>query len=176
MSRQTRAAIPVSTKLLEPATRNVKQVAAQLLNKRLTLKRCYDKSSHPLQPLAEGQVVRMQTAKGYDRLGTVKEMSKEPRSYIVQADGKTSRRNRRHILPVAEPPSPQLVDDPDQQDNSPPTVDSSPPPQMPASHTVQPQHPSSPQPQSTTPSPIVNRDTQYTTRSGRTCKPNPKYM
>ena len=176
MSRQTRAAIPVSTKLLEPATRNVKQVAAQLLNKRLTLKRCYDKSSHPLQPLAEGQVVRMQTAKGYDRLGTVKEMSKEPRSYIVQADGKTYRRNRRHILPVAEPPSPQLVDDPDQQDNSPPTVDSSPPPQMPASHTVQPQHPSSPQPQSTTPSPIVNRDTQYTTRSGRTCKPNPKYM
>ena len=49
------------------------------------------------------------------------------RSYIVQADGKTYRRNRRHILPVAEPPSPQLLDDPDQQDNSPPTVDSSPP-------------------------------------------------
>ena len=47
-----------------------------------------DRSSHPLQPLAEGQVVRMQTAKGYDRLGTVNEMSKEPRSYIVQADGK----------------------------------------------------------------------------------------
>ena len=53
----------------------------------------------------------MQTAKGYDRLGTVKEMSKEPRSYIVQADGKTYRRNNRHILPVTEPPSPQLLDD-----------------------------------------------------------------
>ena len=80
------------------------------------------------------------------------------------------------MLPVAEPPSPQLVDDPDQQDNSPPTVDSSPPPQMQASQTVQTQQPSSPQPQSTTPSHIENQDTQYTTRSGRTCKPNPKYM
>ena len=48
-------------------------------------------------------------------------------SYIVQADGKNYRRNRHNMLPVAEPPSPQLVDDPDQQDNSPPTVDSSPP-------------------------------------------------
>ena len=108
MSRQTRAAIPVSTKLLELTTRNIKQVTAQLLNKRLTLKRHYDKSSHPLQPLTEGQVIRMQTLKGYDKLGTVKEMSREPRSYIVQADGKTYRRNRRHILPVAEPPPPQL--------------------------------------------------------------------
>ena len=123
MSRQTRAAIPVSTKLLEPTTRNVKQVTAQLLNKRLALKRHYDKSSHPLQPLTEGQVIRMQTLKGYDKLGTVKEMSREPRSYIVQADGKTYRRNRRHILPVAEPPPPQLFGDPDPEDTSPPTVD-----------------------------------------------------
>lgn len=72
MSRQTYAAISVSTKLLEPTTRNVKQVTAQLLNKRLTLKRCYDKSDHTLQPLEEGEVVRMQTVKGYDKLGTVK--------------------------------------------------------------------------------------------------------
>ena len=174
MSRQTLAAIPVSTKLLEPTARNVKQVTAQLLNKRLTVKRHYDKSSHPLQPLTEGQVIRMQTLKGYDKLGTVKEMSREPRSYIVQADGKTYRRNRRHILPVAEP-SP-LFGDPDPEDISPPTVDSPPPTQVPTPNTAQPQHPFSPQPKPTAHPPIENHDTQYTTRSGRICRPNPKYM
>lgn len=43
----------------------------------------YDASSRPLQPLVEGQVVRMQTFKGHDHLGTVKEVCKEPRSYII---------------------------------------------------------------------------------------------
>lgn len=51
MSRQTRAAIPVSTRLLQPAPKNTQQVNAGLLDKRLTLKHHYDKSSHPLQTL-----------------------------------------------------------------------------------------------------------------------------
>ena len=38
MSRQTHAAIPVCYKLLEPTTRNVKHVTAQLFNKRHNLK------------------------------------------------------------------------------------------------------------------------------------------
>ncbi|KAL7837377.1 hypothetical protein SRHO_G00270880 [Serrasalmus rhombeus] len=87
ISRQT--CIPVCTKLLEPAPKITQQVSAQLLNKRLTLKNQYDKSRHQLQPLAEGQVVHIQTPKGYDQLGTVKGMSKELRSYIIQSNGKT---------------------------------------------------------------------------------------
>ena len=51
MSRQTRAAIPVSSRLLEPSPKNVQLVRAQLLNKRLTVKRHFDKSSRPLEPL-----------------------------------------------------------------------------------------------------------------------------
>lgn len=60
MSRQTRAAIPVSTKLLQPNPKDAQLIRTQLLNKRLILKRHYDISSSPLKPLAEGQVIRMQ--------------------------------------------------------------------------------------------------------------------
>nr|XP_055041672.1 uncharacterized protein LOC129429173 [Misgurnus anguillicaudatus] len=50
----------------------------------------------------------MQTIKGHDHFGTVKEVCKEPRSYIIESNGGTYRRNRRHILPVAEPPPLQV--------------------------------------------------------------------
>ncbi|KAK5883110.1 hypothetical protein CesoFtcFv8_019475 [Champsocephalus esox] len=93
MSRQTRAAIPVSTKLLQTNPKDAQLIRTQLLNKRLILKRHYDISSSPLKPLAEGQVIRMQTPKGYDRLGVVKEVSKKPRSFIIQVDGTSYRRN-----------------------------------------------------------------------------------
>ncbi|XP_039878491.1 uncharacterized protein K02A2.6-like [Simochromis diagramma] len=103
LSRQTRTTLPITTKLLEPQHLESERVKAQLLNKRLTQKVCYDRSSRPLPPLNEGQVVRLQTPQGYDRTGVVKELCKEPRSYLVQSDGNTYRRNRRHILPVSEP-------------------------------------------------------------------------
>lgn len=106
LSRQTRSTIPINFKLLEPAPKHVQKVTAQLLHKRMTQKRHYDASSRPLQPLVEGQIVRMQTPKGYNNLCMVKEVNKEPRSYTIQCNGRTYRRNRRHILPVAEPPPP----------------------------------------------------------------------
>lgn len=61
MSRQTRTTLPVSRQLLQPASLNTQQVTAQLQKKRLSQKLSYDKSSRPLQPLLEGEVVRMQT-------------------------------------------------------------------------------------------------------------------
>ncbi|KAL7865172.1 hypothetical protein SRHO_G00104190 [Serrasalmus rhombeus] len=179
MSRQTRAAIPVCTKLLEPAPKITQQVSAQLLNKRLTLKHQYDKSSYQLQSLAEGQVVRIQTPKGYDQLGAVKERSKEPRSYIIQSNGKTYRRNRRHILPVAEPlPPAQLsAEDQDPQNTGPSATDSVPPtPHTPELNDMQSQHASSSRPKPTADFPTENSNALYTTRSGRVCRPNPKYM
>ena len=66
----------------------------------------YDKTSKPLCPLSEGQVVWMQTQRGHDRLATVKRICKEPRSYIVESGGHDYRRNRRHLLPVLEAPPP----------------------------------------------------------------------
>lgn len=178
MSRQTRTAVPVCTKLLEPTPKSSQQVSAQLLNKRLTLKHQHDKSSHPLQPLTEGQVVRMQTPKGFDQLGIVKEESKEPRSYIIQSNGTTYRRNRRHILPVAEQP-PQLQTEDQDSYTSHHTVNSPPltplTPCMPTPTSMQPQTPT-PQSACTTHLPKENSSSAYCmTRSGRICRPNSKY-
>ena len=176
-SRQTRSALPVSNRLLEPAPKSTKQVTALLQNKRLAQKQYYDTSSRPLQPLAEGQVVRMQTIKGHNRLGTVKGRCNEPRSYIIESDGGTYRRNCRHILPVAEPP-PRQVDpadlnrqyaDPVAPDSLPPTLQT--PrvtPVTPQRSTIEQQRPAA---QSTT----KVAQALYVTRSGRICRPNPKY-
>ena len=56
----------------------------------------------------EGQTVRLQTPQAYNRTGVVKEICKEPRSYLIHTEGKLYRRNRRHILPVSEPAPAQL--------------------------------------------------------------------
>uniref|UniRef100_A0A8C5HEF5 Gypsy retrotransposon integrase-like protein 1 n=1 Tax=Gouania willdenowi TaxID=441366 RepID=A0A8C5HEF5_GOUWI len=180
MSRQIRAAIPVSTKLLEPSSKPAMQIAAQLHNRRLVLKRYCDVSSRPLTPLSPGQVVRMQTPKGYDNLGIVKETCKEPRSYIVESNGVKYRRNRRHILPVAEPPPPRPQDDTFetqnaarfQLSNASPAPDSVPPIMSHVSrpHETSPARPSRAQAvfQGSVSSP-------YVTRSGRISRPNPKY-
>ncbi|CAI5637407.1 unnamed protein product [Oreochromis niloticus] len=176
----TRVGIPVCSKLLAPIAKNTGQICDRLRDKRLRLKRQYDKSSRMLQSLQEGQVVHVQTEKGYDKLGIVERKSKEPRSYIIQVNGRTYRRNRRHILPVAEPPPPPLHDyDPECQDTNHSTMDSS--TLTPQSHTrsnEDSQNTSSPQPQPAVQVPgqnIVNQ-TPYTTRAGRICRPNPRYM
>ena len=172
MSRETRAAIPVSTNLLKPSLKCTQQINAQLLNKRLTLKRHYNKSSHPLRPLAEGQVVCMQTPKGYDQLGTVQGMSKEPRSYMIQSKAATYRRNRRCILPVAESPPQPHTKDSDPRDTGPSLMTSVPPTtEMPEPYAVCTQPPSPLQPVPKPHSPIKDRTARYMTRSGRTCRP-----
>uniref|UniRef100_A0A8C4H9B9 HAT C-terminal dimerisation domain-containing protein n=1 Tax=Dicentrarchus labrax TaxID=13489 RepID=A0A8C4H9B9_DICLA len=120
----------------------------------------------------------MQTPKGYDQLGTVKEICQEPRSYVIQSNGGTYRRNRRHILPVAEPTPPLLhADDPDSQNSSPCTMDCTTPiPQTPELNAMHPKHTSPPRPVPTAHFPSENRNTQYITRSGRTCRPKSKYI
>jgi len=47
----------------------------------------------------------MQTTRGFDRLAVVKQHADEPRSYIVATGDGEYRRNRRHLLPVNEPPT-----------------------------------------------------------------------
>lgn len=172
MSRQTRTTLPVSRQLLQPASLNTQQVAAQLQKKRLSQKLSYDKSSRPLQPLLEGEVVRMQTPRGYDRMGTVGKICEEPRSYIIQSGGKNYRRNRRHLLPVAE----RSLNQPDCVDLQPlnPAVVETPPiygeEQWDPMDTVPP-----PVQVPVATSPAHAGKSPYTTRFGRTVRPNPKY-
>lgn len=72
MSRHTRTTLPISKALLTPTARGNDTVKAQLLKKRQYQKLWYDKTSKPLRPLTEGEVVRMQSDRGYERLVTVK--------------------------------------------------------------------------------------------------------
>uniref|UniRef100_A0A669EUY2 Gypsy retrotransposon integrase-like protein 1 n=1 Tax=Oreochromis niloticus TaxID=8128 RepID=A0A669EUY2_ORENI len=169
LSRQTRTTLPITTKLLEPRHRGSEKVKAQLLNKRLTQKVCYDRSSRPLPPLEEGQVVRLQTAQGYDRTGVVKELCKEPRSYLVQSDGNIYRRNRRHMLPVSEPATVQKDTDHHHYDGLQGVGENNDVEQFKDSTHVE---SSSDVLHSPRPS---RSDGVYRTRFGHVCKPNPRY-
>ncbi|CAB4039170.1 Transposon Ty3-G Gag-Pol poly, partial [Paramuricea clavata] len=88
MSRRTRTVPPMSNKLLKPNVIPCKQVSQRIRRKRKQQKTYYDKSAKTLGTLKANQIVRMQTTKGYDRIGVVKQVAKEPRSYIVESNGK----------------------------------------------------------------------------------------
>ena len=102
LSRRTNTTVPTNTKLLRPQTTRHQHTAKQIKHLRQTQKRYFDKSARGLPTLKEGDVVRMQTTKGYNRKATVQRVHDTPRSYIVQSDGTNYRRNRRHLLSVPQ--------------------------------------------------------------------------
>jgi hypothetical protein len=54
------------------------------------------------QKLECGDVVRMQTPKGYNQLGFVVRAAEQLRSFVVRFQSQEYRRNRRHLLKVPE--------------------------------------------------------------------------
>ena len=67
------------------------------------VKEYHDKHSKMLEPLKDGQTVRVREGKSWSVKGQVKEKAEQPRSYIVKTEkGSTIRRNRRDILKTAE--------------------------------------------------------------------------
>lgn len=177
MSRQTRTTLPISKSVLVPASKNNTTVKDQLSKKRQCQKTYYDKSSKALRPLLQGEVVRLATSKGHDRIGLVKQLCDEPRSYLVQSEGKEYRRNRKHILPVPEPLPQQL----EYSEMMLPFV------QTPSAESKH-KHPTPNEvgeqctSQETKKYPFTEHSTKtlsktpYVTRAGRRCTPNPKYM
>ena len=67
MSRRLRTAIPTSASLLKPSVNT--QVTTQSEKRRKQQQTSYDKSATPLPLLKPGQVIRLQTPKGHDKLG-----------------------------------------------------------------------------------------------------------
>ena len=88
---------------LNPDTTPVGNVSSRLKLKCQQQKASYDQHAKPLSPLRPQQVVRLRTDKGYEKVGIIKQLVAQPRSYIVQAGGEEYRRNRRHLLAVPEP-------------------------------------------------------------------------
>lgn len=103
LSRRTRTIIPMTEASLRSEIPDPQKIQHKLSEKRQQRKKYYDKSAKPLSFLRQGDRVRMQTAKGFDRPGVIKETCKQPRSYWLRTDdGGTYRRNRRHILKVPD--------------------------------------------------------------------------
>ena len=118
------------------------------------------------------QVVRIQTTKGYDRLGEVVRCDSALRSYIVRSNGGEYCRNRQHLLTVPEtlPPETPI-------EASVPVVQAQPA----DSPVIEPRNIPAPMPvcqarvkqQQQAATSISPR--RVVTRSGRISKPNPKY-
>lgn len=93
LCRRTQSTLPVAEKLLKPCIPNGHAVQARLKHKREQQKKFYDQSARQLPPLYRGDSVRIQTPKGYQNMGVVKEQLNKPRSYLVTSDGRDFRRN-----------------------------------------------------------------------------------
>lgn len=140
-------------------------VQAALTRRRKESKAYYDRNAHTLPPLQQGQTVRMQTARGFDKLAVVQGHAAQPNSYVVTSQGRQYVRNRRLLLGVQEPAPTDCSED-----------DYRPlPPVSPLtnllSSTVSP-------PQSEAPATGVVAETAQpvVTRSGRVSHPNPRYQ
>ena len=82
MSRRTKSLLPISSQLLQPSViSGVPDCLKELRNQQKKYY-MYDKTAKSLYPLKEGDTVRMQTEKGYNKLATVRESNSFPeRSY-----------------------------------------------------------------------------------------------
>ena len=160
-SRKTNIGLPTSENLLQPRT--VRNVQTNLYNKRVSQKNFHDKSAKPLPVLSTNQTVRVQTDSGHEKLGFVKS-EVQPRSYIVNINGKDYRRNRQHLLAVGEKkPAPS------------PTVDISPTPRITPKPTKDTFEPPPPPPTPPTSSPPIT-SAPKTTSSGREVKLPARYQ
>lgn len=103
-SRRTRTQLPTSSKLLKPTI--AKGVVDEITRRKQRIKQYYDRTAKELPPLLDGQTVRIQPVKHkgqWEKATVVKKIS--ARSYIVKvANGRTFRRNRKHLRQTNETP------------------------------------------------------------------------
>ena len=89
--------------LLKPKTISPKSVQNELLQRKAVQKHYYDRHTKPLENLKENEAVLMQVKDTWHPAKVVKICKNTPRSYIVTTpQGKSYRRNRRHLRKVNE--------------------------------------------------------------------------
>ncbi len=108
-SRQTPTFLPMTKPMLQPVIHT--DVKETITKQRMRGKDYYDRNAHQLLALKPGQTVRMQTARGFDRLAIVNSPAEQPNSYVVTSQGTKYIRNRRHLLHISESPPADLEDD-----------------------------------------------------------------
>ena len=105
MARRTKTLLPMSDMLFKPVVIEPVEVTTRLSYYRQQSKEYYDRTAKPLSKLQKGDVIRSADVKGkYTKKGTVISETSNPRSYIVNMNGRSYRRNRRHLLKVKEEP------------------------------------------------------------------------
>ena len=97
MGRRTRTQLPTSGNLLTFQPSNPVNVQARLEEYRKQQKRFYDRTPKPFETLKEGDVVRMKTDEGFQKKAVVEKSLSEPRSYLVNSNGRLYRRNQNHL-------------------------------------------------------------------------------
>ena len=104
MSRHLRSAMPCTAAQLRPSVVDPRRTDEALKWKQAVQKRYYDRTSRPLSNLHGGQVVPVQLQpQGKWFPGVVRGKADAPRSYVVDTENGTYRRNRRHIMHTDEP-------------------------------------------------------------------------
>ena len=100
MGRRPRNKIPIATELLNPKQIDLKEVRKALDQSKKSQKHYYD-AKHPrdLPPLKAGDPVRMSPFPGTKNWvpATIVRHHEEPRSYVVDREGRKYRRNRQHL-------------------------------------------------------------------------------
>lgn len=93
-SRRLRTKIPATIKMLKPAI--ARESGVRLRGKQAKQKEQYDKGAKPLPVLSEGDLVWVWKINCWEE-GKVVDITKYPRSYLVEIGGRILRRNRRDL-------------------------------------------------------------------------------
>ena len=171
-NRRTRTLLPTTAKLLEQKTLDPIKTVNDIQRKKDKMKFYYDRTSKPLKPLEEGDVIRMKPFNMRNKTWKKAKVTErlDDRSYLVETDYGMYRRNRQDLKSSNETTSPTT-----QAPQMAPLPMQVPEPKLPT-----PQKPSvskaSPRKQTIhTNMPKQSSPEPHKTRSGRVSKP-PKYL
>lgn len=104
MGRRLKSTLPASKELLKPQNHS-DFVRHTLVQKQHLQKEYFNRQAKPLTPISEGDVVRViNQTNGTWEPAVVKSKLRSPRSFHVQTQQGTLRRNRKHLLKTRESP------------------------------------------------------------------------
>ena len=101
MGRNLKTRLPTASALLQPDI--ITNISENLRARQHRQKYYYDRQAQPMRELEAGEVVRIQRDKQWEP-AVVTQKHTAPRAYIVTQNGRSLRRNRRHIHPTRGAP------------------------------------------------------------------------
>ena len=104
MNRRLRLKLPVTLKHLKTKVISQKTVHEKLIQKQEKQKYFYDKSKRKLNELKPGDTILVQKKKKWEP-GVVVQKADTPRSYHVQTQQGSYRKNRKHLMKTNENPT-----------------------------------------------------------------------